>query len=1592
MLGTTPAGWYPDPQQQAPLRWWDGVWWTAWESDGARQWFGAPPHPARILEAKDLPVLGVIRTVFLVEAQRRGVLPSRQAETLARLADQLAAEVLGAPAAAPRPATPLGPGVLPTVPDRLPTVPDRPPTVPAPGPLPSRALPPRPTTPAPRPPGPRPPRPPGRLAQWWAASRLRLDTDLTVHGLTYLGVLLLFVGVFGLVAFAFGDVAPALRPVAEVAVAAVPFVAAALLARSGARFVARAMVAVGGLILPVMVVTSTVDGFGFPPDLHGFALPLGAGLACAVVAAGYALRVARSPESALRVMWAPVVWFATAIAALGLGRPVPRGEDVAVPGAAQVAVLALALLATSLVAARMLRRAPAQAPGAALATGALAAVPAGLVVTAVLALVAWAAEAWPLIPAIVTTAALALVGSVVRPRRADALLTAGWLVVLLRVATVDDTTPLLSADLTSEGVALAVRPALVLAGLLAGLGLLEWLGRRSSTDVAAGVPLPTAGGPPSGVVHGVVGWAVTALVVVGVLAWPGVWWGIAGAAVAAVWAALRRVRPPWLAGSALPLDVLAGVAPLAVIGGVWQEAGGAVAGILAAGVAAGATPLARGHLRRAPEDLFWPAWWSGLLGAVLLGSIALSADGLPVADTAPDRVVVPVMLLLVTFALATGPGSRAVRIALVTPVLWGLWAAVAAVTGLDVAALALGYVALGLGAVVAAHLLPSARPDSPTTPSDAAAAPEASVAPWRMTAAGTVAVAGYLTGVFAALMALGAERPAWPFAVALAGVTLAWLLTAVAGDRGRSPVVTLLDPVGGGPLAWVLTVLGLPGSALAALAATERVLPAWQVTPVLVAALGFAAATRVRTPPRLRPVLPWAGFGLAVLAAGPTVLGFPEQWSAVVALAVLALVPPLVRPRHPAMVWTAWAAVAPLVGLAAWNASADARDLGPAAVVAGVLVGVGGMLAVGALVADRAHPREPRAVPVRPGSLPPFLLGAGELVVGTLMAAALPDQAVAGTLLLVSAGLLLGAAGLTGIGSVGATAVLVAWVGVRLLVGTAYVGAWADLALAAALLAVALTASLLRTPDARWARWDVPLAVAATPPAVAALAVATTAEQPPVHVLTGVLAIATAVRLGHVPRLRVSSETLAWTGSVLVVLGAAWAGRGWVVGALVAQAAGHTALAAVRESGPWRTARQWIGAALAAAAWLVVLDATWLGTSQTEADVTAVGGALVAVAVLAVAATGRLHRSWATAWGSVATALALLACVLPLLTEDRAVAGTAQLTANGGAVVGWWQVGAWALLAVAAELAGRAYASRAGWRLLAVGPLLAALLSGLAVAHTSTLLRVTVLSLMSMAAAIAVLVLRRRRPTPSAAEPPLVTFGVATLLVAAGFALAGRVAGPVDVVEVRGAVLGAAVLAVAAVEAAAYGVALRLLGLRAASPVLAWLAWALYAADAIGGTAAWYTIPVGLAMLAVVEVWRADRRRRGLPPGDTSVAALDVAGIGFLVVTSFVSAFTVSVLHALVAAGIGVLVFLWSLLTRVRRRLLAGAAIVLAGVVVAVALPLVELVPAWGGAGMWVLVALVGLLVVLAATFLERGRAAVRDGRTRFAEATAGWE
>ena len=75
-----------------------------------------------------------------------------------------------------------------------------------------------------------------------------------------------------------------------------------------------------------------------------------------------------------------------------------------------------------------------------------------------------------------------------------------------------------------------------------------------------------------------------------------------------------------------------------------------------------------------------------------------------------------------------------------------------------------------------------------------------------------------------------------------------------------------------------------------------------------------------------------------------------------------------------------------------------------------------------------------------------------------------------------------------------------------------------------------------------------------------------------------------------------------------------------------------------------------------------------------------------------------------------------------------------------------------------------------------------------------------------------------------------------------------------------------------------------------------------------------------------------------------------------------------------------------------RRRLISGIVIVLAALVVLVAVPLVRLLPSWGNAGLWVIVAGLGLVAVVAATTLERSRAVLHEDLLRFEKATADWE
>ena len=261
--------WWPDPYGRSPARWWDGSQWTGYVYvNGAvtlerGEQPAVDPSAARPTSEPSLAERRMWVRGFIEDQAARQVISEDLRVQLCREVEHwqpgdrspVAAPppvVIAAPVVPPSPipappAAPAPPPVPAPRPVHTPTPPQRPlppPPVPRPvhtPPPPQRPLPPPPVprpvhTPPPQRPLPPPPAPrpaytppawpvstpaavtPSRLRIWWDEHRAAVSADLALHGLAYLGVLLVFVGLFGLVVFAFGGVAPRLRPVAEAAI------------------------------------------------------------------------------------------------------------------------------------------------------------------------------------------------------------------------------------------------------------------------------------------------------------------------------------------------------------------------------------------------------------------------------------------------------------------------------------------------------------------------------------------------------------------------------------------------------------------------------------------------------------------------------------------------------------------------------------------------------------------------------------------------------------------------------------------------------------------------------------------------------------------------------------------------------------------------------------------------------------------------------------------------------------------------------------------------------------------------------------------------------------------------------------------------------------------------------------------------------------------------------------------------------------------------------------------------------------------------------------------------------------------------------
>jgi hypothetical protein len=276
---------------------------------------------------------------FLKQAVRESVidgatyvaLVSHLEETLAHPKPVTPRPPLPTPAPSTPPTAPPQPVAPPAPTPPQPAEPRRPPK-PAPSPAisPAAAAPPRSRpSPAPAPgkiaassatttrPAPKPavPREPSAFAAKRAELWEAFTSDVAVHGLVYLGVLLTFVSVLGFMLFAFKDLPISAKPFVELLIVLTFFGWAWVLNHQNAARVSKAMELLGGMILPLVWYAALVDSATVPPDAEGDWLVFALVASSLALSGIYWLISRRFENSMLRFLAWPMVW----VASMGVG-------------------------------------------------------------------------------------------------------------------------------------------------------------------------------------------------------------------------------------------------------------------------------------------------------------------------------------------------------------------------------------------------------------------------------------------------------------------------------------------------------------------------------------------------------------------------------------------------------------------------------------------------------------------------------------------------------------------------------------------------------------------------------------------------------------------------------------------------------------------------------------------------------------------------------------------------------------------------------------------------------------------------------------------------------------------------------------------------------------------------------------------------------------------------------------------------------------------------------------------------------------------------------------------------------------------------
>ena len=919
MTSARSAGWYADPVTVGAARYWNGRGWTTLVAWGGSRL--TDPTPLEEVERRARLRDNTTVNEYLDDALERGVVTS---DVVAVVRDDLLRATGHSPTRTPSVAAVSTPSWQPPV-DLAAAEQPRPVTAPA---LPKTRAPthsgdtvpggldlsvPEPAAVA-----------PGRVAVWWDEARRTVRSDLALHGLAYLGVLLLFAGVTGLIVFSFGGVDPWVRSMTELLVPAALFLSAWYLSSRNAKVVGDALALLGGAVTPIIVAAAFTDGAPVPPDVSGRLLPVVQGISVALVAMAMVAVTRRHPSSPLRFLVGPILWLAAGLAAGALRDPVPTGYETARPEALQLGIMLAALTLTVL--AFSLRGTSGQI-GSAVRTVALPA--AGVVY--VLELVLASGQGWPAASTILTGVAGLVLLEAFSSRLPNSV------VGSLQFAVAG----IAALRLSSLG-----EPQWIAAGsFVTLLALLEYVGPHRRDRVAVWVGL-----------------AATATALLATLAEPVT--AAVGFGVLAIWGLYRYLVPAdWLPARD-PFGVVPAIGAAVATGALWQMIDPGVA-VVATSAAILLLAIAGRTWEPVSSDALWAWFVPAAAATVVFASLGYEWGSFSV-EVAMAGVMSSLALALSALPLAARVWASSGAL------VWAL-ANTAEVfeVSRDVQAIALG---IGGLALVAGSLALSRPPCVHLAAVGHLAGLLALAVPiWP----------GWAPTTVAALAAVG-----WWMTTLIDNHGEAVHLGAFRDTLDRSDLVRPgpIDVTAelAGLAALGLTVVVTTSAILAADAGIET---SWVLTACAAGLLLDAGAVRaVHWERARRTVFEWATFaGVLITASGAIseTAHVDDDWSAIATTAIgLAVIAIATAPRPAAFVWTAWvggAAITLLLGNRL-GLEQDSLDTLLVAWGAGVLLG-------GVGVQRRRHGPLPQfRIGGDRALLPPVVLGSTAFAVGGISA------------------------------------------------------------------------------------------------------------------------------------------------------------------------------------------------------------------------------------------------------------------------------------------------------------------------------------------------------------------------------------------------------------------------------------------------------------------------------------------------------------------------------------------------------------------------------------------------------------------------------